>query len=170
MVYPPANTRSLRPPPAKSARPTQVRPPPAKSARPSAHTRSARPPPRSSAHTRSARPPPRSSAHTRSDLQNSILLENKRTVILQLDKLRTDVSAIQLTKPSLIQPKIKLLRKIDDTVATIGYKTLLTKTQIDDTNFIINSLHDEFEDLTRENKSSGRFGGTKRKKWGRPPF
>jgi len=118
----------------------------------------------------SVRASARSSAHTRSDLQNSILLENKRTVILHLDKIRTDISALQLTNPSLIQPKIKLLRKIDDTVATIGYKTLLTKTQIDDTNFIINSLHDEFEDLKRENKSSGRFGGTKRKKWGRPPF
>ena len=75
----------------------------------------------------SVRASARSSAHTRSDLQNSILLENKRTVILQLDKIRTDISALQLTNPSLIQPKIKLLRKIDDTVATIGYKTLLTK-------------------------------------------
>jgi len=137
MVYPPANTRSLRS---------------------SAYTRTVR----SFDYTRTVREP------NRIKMKESIV--NKRTILNNLDEIRAKVNAIQLTKLSLIQPKIKLLRKIDDTVATIGYKTLLTKTQIVDTKFIINSLDDEFKDLTRENKSSGRFSGTKRKKWGRPPF
>ena len=128
------------------------------SVRSSAYTRTVR----SFDYTRTVREP------NRIKMKESIV--NKRTILNNLDEIRAKVNAIQLTKLSLLQPKIKLLRKIDDTVATIGYKTLLTKTQLDDTKFIINSLDDEFKDLTRENKSSGRFGGTKRKKWGRPPF
>jgi hypothetical protein len=55
-------------------------------------------------------------------------------------------------------------------VSKISLNTPLTKSQIQTTEHSINSIHEEYVDLKKITPLGTRFGGTKRKKWGRPPF